>query len=223
MNQGGQTSQKITTLVALISNPWAEVDRDAAKPVREVRDETAASKDFRSWTHAISGGDEQAFNQFYELYSLRLYKYLLVLCRGNDLDAREVLQTSVLKAARNFKVLDTEEQLWGWLCRLARNAFIDLCRRRARDERFVAFPDLETSFQETGQAPAAMADALQRALDELSADERELLHEIYVDERALGEVARENCQSYKAMESRVGRLRLKLRTRLLKLLQNENS
>ena len=163
------------------------------------------------------------FNQFYELYSLRLYKYLLILSRGNDADAREVLQTAVLKAARGFKTFETEEQLWAWLCRLSRNSFIDLCRSRARDERFVGLPDLETKLPEPGHATGKMVHALQQALSQLSPEESELMQEVYVDERSLGEVARESGQSYKAIESRVGRLRLKLRTNLLKYLRHEEN
>ena len=48
-------------------------------------------KDLQAWTRAIRRGDEAAFTQFYELYSLRLYRYLLVLSRGNEFDAHEVL------------------------------------------------------------------------------------------------------------------------------------
>src|SRR5580765_1925029 len=76
----------------------------------------------RRLTTAIREGDEEAFTRFHDLYSLRLYKYLLVLAKGNETEAREVLQTVVVKLARKMEVFDEEPRLWAWMCRLARNA-----------------------------------------------------------------------------------------------------
>ena len=74
-----------------------------------------------------------------------------------------------------------------------------------------------------GLEQGGVLHALQQALSQLSPEESELMQEVYVDERSLGEVARESGQSYKAIESRVGRLRLKLRTNLLKYLRHEEN
>src|SRR5438034_11406765 len=79
--------------------------------------------DLRELTKAICEGDEAAFTQFHDLYSLRLYKHLLVLAKGNEAEAREVLQTVVVKLAKKFKVFDEEQRMWGWLCHLTRNAY----------------------------------------------------------------------------------------------------
>ena len=90
----------------------------------------SAEPALRELTSAIRRGDEQAFTRFHDLYSLRLYKYLLVLAKGNDSEAREVLQTVVVKLARKMEVFEEERRLWAWMCRLARNAFVDRCRSR---------------------------------------------------------------------------------------------
>src|SRR5947209_8218928 len=84
-------------------------------------------------TTAIKGGEEEAFSRFHELYSLRLYKYLLVLAKGDEAEAREVLQTVVLRLARKMEVFEEEPRLWAWMCRLSRNAFVDRCRARRRE------------------------------------------------------------------------------------------
>ena len=39
----------------------------------------AAAPDIQTLTHAVRRGDADAFSRFYDLYSFRLYKYLLVL------------------------------------------------------------------------------------------------------------------------------------------------
>ena len=70
------------------------------------RDRLAAANATRlsELTRAIRAGDEQAFSQFYDLYHLRLYQQALLLSKGNEQEAREVLQSVVLKLARKFQV-----------------------------------------------------------------------------------------------------------------------
>src|SRR5437867_430884 len=97
--------------------------------------------ELRELTAAIRQGDEQAFTRFYDLYSLRLYKYLLVLAKGDETEAREVLQTVVVKLARKMQAFDEERRFWAWMCRLARNAFVDRCRSRRGDNRFVSLEE----------------------------------------------------------------------------------
>src|SRR6476659_9081463 len=74
-------------------NPDVAAREDAGTPA------SVDSVALRELTAAIRHGDEAAFTRFYNLYSFRLYKYLLVIAKGNELEAREVLQIVVLKFA----------------------------------------------------------------------------------------------------------------------------
>src|SRR5437763_16571754 len=85
----------------------------------------STERSLREVTAAIRRGDELAFSLFHDLYSLRLYKYLLVLAKGDEAAAREVLQAVVLKLARKMQTFEDESRLWAWMTRIARNAFID--------------------------------------------------------------------------------------------------
>src|SRR5438132_64106 len=85
----------------------------AASGGRDLAGRNAGAPGLREWTRAIRRGDEAAFTRFYDLYSLRIYKHLLVIAKGNEAEAREVLQTVVLKLARKFKVFDEEKRMWG--------------------------------------------------------------------------------------------------------------
>jgi RNA polymerase sigma-70 factor (ECF subfamily) len=172
-------------------------------------------------TKAICRGDETAFTQFYDLYNLRLYKHLLVLAKGNEGEAREVLQTVVVKLARGFKVFDEERRLWGWLCRLARNSYVDLCRARRRDQRFVPLGEHQPELMECRNEEHQLSASLHHALEQLTAEEQELMRAAYVDERPLQELATASGQTYKAVESRLARLRQKLKTKLLNHLRHE--
>jgi RNA polymerase sigma-70 factor, ECF subfamily len=181
----------------------------------------AAAPDLGELTKAVCRGDAMAFTRFYDLYSWRLYKHLLVLAKGNEAEAREVLQTVVVKLAKGFKAFDEERRLWGWLCRLARNSYVDFCRARRRDRRFVPLEEHKAELTEVREGEHRLSASLQHALELLTAEERELIRAAYVDERPLQELANASGRTYKAVESRLGRLRRKLKTNLLNHLRHE--
>jgi RNA polymerase sigma-70 factor (ECF subfamily) len=186
--------------------------------------EGAAELDIREWTKAIGRGDEAAFTRFYDQYSLRLYRYLLVLGKGNEAEASEVLQTVVIKLAKRFRVFDDEGRMWHWLCRLAQNAYVDLWRSQRRDQRLLPLQDhmQDTEIKEKSPQEHVLAAGLDHALEQLEEKERELMRAVYVDRRPLQELANATGQTYKAVESRLARLRRKLKTNLLSFLRHEN-
>jgi RNA polymerase sigma-70 factor (ECF subfamily) len=174
------------------------------------------------WTRAIQRGDAAAFSRFYDLYSFRIYKYLLVLAHGDEHEAQEVCQLTLIKLAKRFQALEDEEQLWAWVRAVARNAFLDRCRARRRRGQILPL-DAAPSDPEPGDAPEHhLSQLVREALADLPADECELLQAAYVDERPLQELADASRLTYKAIESRLGRLRQKLRQKLLHLLRREH-
>jgi RNA polymerase sigma-70 factor, ECF subfamily len=182
----------------------------------------AAAPDIQALTRAVRRGDADAFSRFYDLYSFRLYKFLLVLARGDEHEAREACQAVFIKLTRRCDAFDEERRLWAWLCVLARNTFIDQCRSRQRLNRFVSLDELSAEPNGHVRPEHRLSEILREALAALPPDERELLQAAYVDKRSLRELADEAGQTYKAVESRLGRLRLKLKEQLLKDLRHEN-
>jgi len=203
---GLQSTAGLTDLVALAPR----------EPVSD-----AGVLNLRELTKGICRGDEAAFTRFYDRYSLRLYQHLLVLAKGNEGEAREVLQTVVVKLARKFKVFEEERRMWGWLCRLARNSYVDLCRVRQRERRFISLETHETELAEPRESEHRLSASLNHALEQLTAEERELMRAAYVDECPLQELAVAWGLTYKAVESRLGRLRRKLKANLLNHLHHE--
>ena len=63
---------------------------------------------------------------------------------------------------------------------------------------------------------------LHAILDALPPDERELLQAVYLDEQPLAALAVASGRTYKALESKLGRLRTQLRARLLQFLRDES-
>ena len=222
---GLQSTARLPGLVTLVAQK--SLGAAALLQARSVEEDLAgtdaAAPSLKELTKAICRGDEAAFTRFYDLYSLRLYKQLLVMAKGNEREAREVLQTVVVKLAGRFKVFDEERRLWGWLSRLARNSYIDLCRARQRERRFVSLEEHPAELAELRDGENRLSASLRHALEQLTAEERELMRSAYVDERPLQELADARGQTYKAVESRLARLRLKLKTNLLNHLRHEES
>jgi RNA polymerase sigma factor (sigma-70 family) len=88
----------------------------------------------------------------------------------------------------------------------------------------VSLEEIESELMESQRVEHRLAGSLRQALDQFRPEESELLRAAYVDERPLRELADEFGQTYKAMESRLARLREKLKQTLLRSLrQEENS
>lgn len=175
-------------------------------------------------TAAIARGDEDAFTRFHHLYWNRLYAYLMVLTKGNETHAADLAQTTMVRAAGRLPPMDSERALWAWLTRVARNALIDARRTGERRPQTVQWSDgIPAAEIITGDTldEAALLSALEDALLELPSEERALIEETYFKGRKQADVAVERGLSLKALESRLTRLRRKLRQTLLSSLQNE--
>ncbi|HTI98815.1 MAG TPA: sigma-70 family RNA polymerase sigma factor [Dongiaceae bacterium] len=178
-------------------------------------------------TRALARGDEPAFRQFYAAYFDRLLRYLLVVCAGDETAAREALQQTLVRVVRHVKPMETEAQFWNWLTVLARSARADESRRQRR---YLAFLARFTRQQETGKAtptPARAEDRLQTLLAtqlaKLPPAEQQLLTEKYLDRRSVRDIATGEQITEKAVESRLTRIRRKLKTAILAELKNEST
>src|ERR1051326_1619151 len=76
-------------------------------------------------TQAVMAGAEGAARDFFNRYCDRLFRYLLVVCRGNEDAAREALSQAMIKAARHMKPMRSDEDIWRWLTQLAWTSFVD--------------------------------------------------------------------------------------------------
>ncbi len=167
----------------------------------------------------MAAGDEAAFRMFYDAYFDRLLRYLLVVTGGNEESAREALQLALVRVVRHVKVFESESVFWSWLTVLARSALVDESRKRRR---YFSFLEKFTRHRETG--PAAMnngeADdrlraALERNMTALPDDERQLVEQKYVLHQSVREIADGRQTTEKAVESKLSRVRRKLKDAVL--------
>ncbi|MDB6041229.1 MAG: polymerase sigma-70 factor, subfamily [Verrucomicrobiales bacterium] len=173
-------------------------------------------------TGAMKRKDEEAYRQFFELYFERLLRYLIVCTHGDEDIAREALQLTLIRIVRHIKPVQSEEQLWSWLTVLAHSALVDEKRKRRRQNEI-----LDRIFRRelTEQAPsmeteASLIPALTYSLAELETEERQLIEAKYFNALSVRQLAIGT--SEKAIESRLGRIRRKLKLAILNRLKRED-
>jgi RNA polymerase sigma-70 factor (ECF subfamily) len=175
-------------------------------------------------TRQLARGNEGAFERFHALYADRLYRYLLVVARGDEPMVREAMQDCMLRVLRHVRPFESEEVLWSWLTRVGKSALIDLVRRRKRVETVERESALSDRISDTGDEARAgdrMMDALRAAMAALAESDRALLERHYVDGVRQSELAEKLGTTRKAVESRLARLRKKLRPMIRDILSHE--
>ena len=68
------------------------------------------------------------FQEVYNLYFRDVYRYALSLCRNESL-AEEITQETFYKALEKLDSFDGKCKLSVWLCQIAKNAYISMCRK----------------------------------------------------------------------------------------------
>lgn len=162
-------------------------------------------------TRGLVGCDEKAWRDLHARYFARLKSQ--AMSRGvSEGDAAEVVQRVYLRVLRHAKVFESEDALSAWLGCLTRCEAIDSTRRSKRrswmGERF-------QQWQESGR-PGHVADgeALESAMLALAEEDRRLVSRHYLDGWSQEELAVEQKTSVKAVESKLARLRRRLRKQL---------
>lgn len=169
---------------------------------------------------AVGRGDETAFRQLYEGYHHRLLRFALVLGRGDESLAQEVVQSVFLTAAKKLRGAESENHLWNWLARIARQHIAKHWRQQQRKPAVIIMAQLPECAD--GVKPDAMIETcLDAALLELSADEHQLIERFYFDHWSHKEMAEQLHVTPKAVSSRLERAREKLRLLVARHLSHE--
>ena len=190
------------------------------------------ASDVAELTRRMVAGDEDAYRKFYDAYYDRLSRYLLVVTRGDEDAAVEAFQTTLLRVVRHIKVFADEDVFWSWLTVIARTALSDQNRTKRR---YMAFLDrfrrqsLLDPKQEQAEPPDAVGsdhDArllglLESQLVCLPPEDKRLVEWKYLERRSVRDIANVLEVSEKAVESRLVRVRCRLKEALLNGLRHE--
>jgi RNA polymerase sigma-70 factor (ECF subfamily) len=70
-------------------------------------------------------GDQAAFQQFFEGYFPRLYRFILRRTADDADSARDVVQAALIKGVRKLDTYRGEASLFTWLCQITRRELLD--------------------------------------------------------------------------------------------------
>ena len=164
------------------ANPLLTLRLLGLKSAREVAIDATSPATIATLTRRIAAGDEDAFREFHGRYFDRLYRFHLVVSRGQEHEAREALQETLVRVARHMREFDSEDALWCWLKVVARNAARDGGRKQRR------YLNLLQNFSlRHRDRPAEIADEnslvalLKESLAELPFGDRQLVEGKYLD------------------------------------------
>jgi RNA polymerase sigma factor (sigma-70 family) len=203
------------------------VGSDSHSSERKADSKEALALDVRALTSGMKTGDEAHFRAFHDAYFFRLFRYLLVVSRGDEHAARDALQDALGRVTRYIRVFDDEDVFWCWLTAVCRSAYIDLGRRR---KRYLGFLDRFQLYQQAvREAPinsrteqVELETLLASALAGLPVEERELIREKYDLGESTRNLAASRGLSPKTIESRLARVRRKLRSVLITALRQSD-
>jgi RNA polymerase sigma-70 factor, ECF subfamily len=194
----------------------------------EAKDRHIAAKiGIASLTRRLAQNDEAAYREFYHAWSGRLWRYLVVATHGDEHLARDALQATMLKVVRYIRVFRDDDIFWSWLTVLARTALSDQRktqnRYRAFLERLGFFVEVEHSAatQSANHRDEHLHQLLEEAMSALPADERELIEAKYYGGQSVRALAEHLHLPEKTVESRLTRLRQKLKDALFSALRHE--
>ena len=80
----------------------------------------------------LLGGDERAFDRFFDENYARLYRFALTRLSDDPDAARELAQITLSKALRKLHTYRGEAALFTWLCSICRNETSDWLARQGR-------------------------------------------------------------------------------------------
>jgi len=176
-------------------------------------------------TARMARQDEAAYVEFLAAYRDRLFRYAIVLTRGNEEAAQEALQQTMVRVVRHIRRFEDEAVFWSWLTRLARSVVTDEARKRNRYrnflERFIGHRKPETHAHEPASDDLTLLARLEDLLPALPAEDADLIRRKYFLGETSRAIAGQLDTTEKAIESRLVRIRRRLRETILKEAKNE--
>ena len=184
------------------------------------------SVEIAALTSAMAAGNEKSFRQFHELYFQRLFRYHVVIARGNEDAAGDALQETFLRVVRHVRKFDDEQTFWSWLTVLCRSAATDGGRKRHRYWKLLA--DYARSLitpppHQVEETDERLYEIVAQSLDELDVEERLLVEGKYFRAATMKELAEETGLTERAVESRLLRARRELRGKIITKLNYEKT
>jgi RNA polymerase sigma-70 factor, ECF subfamily len=141
---------------------------------------------------SMADGDKHALKILYVRHHARVFRFIMRLT-GDELVAEEVVNEVFLEAWRRADKFEGRSQVATWLMAIARFRAITRCKRRSEaqlDERAAAVIEDPSDTPSTVFQKRERSDILRRCLAKLTPLHREVINQIYYQEKKIDEVAK---------------------------------
>jgi len=169
----------------------------------------------------LLAADERAFEEFFEAYFPRLYRFALVRTRHDAEAAEEVVQAALTQVVRKLGTYRGEAALFSWLCTFCRHEISAYYRRQSRQPQPVALveeiPEIRAALESLMTAGSGdpevelqrkdLSRLVQVALDQLHPKYGDALEWKYIHGFSVREIASFMDVTPKAAESILSRAR----------------
>lgn len=172
-------------------------------------------------TSKMAQGDEAAFQSFHDHYCDRVFRYLLVLTRGDEGLSRELLQISFIKLVQGIESFTDEKACWNWVGAMTRTAFNDYVREAGGSPSMLLLEDEYPAERFFNEDP--LLKLLCDTLEELDPVERLLIEDVYHYRESYRNLAEKGETTPKAIEARLASVRQKLRQGILERCKSNES
>lgn len=166
----------------------------------------------------LLNGDEAAFDQFYQEYFDRLYRFVLVRCSGQTHFAEDIVQSALCKAIDKLTSYRAEAPLYSWLCTFCRYELSAFYRKSNRqpvliddNPQFKAeIESLSISLQqepENSYLQQELNKFVHLTLDSIPTKYAFVIEKKYIQGLSVKEIAQHLQTSVKSVESMLSRAR----------------
>ena len=147
----------------------------------------------------VQKGDENALAMLIDRYEAKLLRYGQRFLGNQDQNVlREAVQDIFIGMYQNIEGFDTKQRFSPWIYRIAHNAFVDVLRQKTRQplygfdfDKILSHPsyaaDEDPYMKEKENAESRVL--LEKGLDKLSAQQREIIVLYYFEELSYKEIA----------------------------------
>lgn len=181
----------------------------------------------------IANRNEAKFNQFFDFYFPRLYRFSLVRLDGNVDLTKDIVQETLLIAIKNIKQYRGEAPLFSWLCQINRSQ-ISLYFRKNKVKQTLLVSDFsevqevfdniksEISDQPDGKYEnKQLNEIISSTLDNLPNGYGDLLELKYLEKLSVNEIAATLNLSATAVQSKLARARESFKTVISRILGDQ--
>ena len=180
--------------------------------------------------HQISKGNEKSFNEFFDFYFPRLYRFSISRLDGDKELTQDMVQETLFSAIKSIKQYRGEASLMSWLCQINRNLISTYFRKNniKQTVKIDDLPEIKEIFDniqtEVNNNPDRiyenhdLQELISSTLDNLPNDYGDLLELKYLDKLSISQISDQLNMSTIAVQSKLARARDAFKTIITKIL-----